>query len=38
MNAGKLNPFVETINMLFNFFILNLVFLITCLPVITIVS
>ena len=36
MNAGKLNPFVETINMLFNFFILNLVFLITCLPVITI--
>lgn len=36
MNAGKLNPIIETINTLFQYLILNLVFLITCLPVITI--
>ena len=36
MNAGKLNPIVESVNTLFNYAILNLVFLFTCLPVITI--
>lgn len=36
MNAEKLNPFIDAIDMLFHFFILNLVFLITCLPVFTI--
>lgn len=36
MNAGKLNPLVETINTLFHFFILNLVFLLTCIPVFTV--
>lgn len=36
MNAGKLNPIIETIDTLFHYVILNLVFLITCLPVITI--
>lgn len=36
MNTGKLNPFIETVNFLFQFFVLNLVFLITCIPVFTI--
>ncbi len=36
MNAEKLNPLIEMINSLFHFFVLNLVFLITCLPVFTI--
>lgn len=36
MNAGKLNPFIEAVNLLFYYAVLNLVFLITCLPVITI--
>lgn len=36
MNAGKLNPVIDFINTLCNFFVLNLVFLITCLPVFTI--
>lgn len=38
MNNGKLNPFIDFINMLCNFFVLNLVFLITCLPIFTIGS
>lgn len=36
MNAGKLNPLIDTINTLFNFVVLNLVFLVTCLPIFTI--
>lgn len=36
MNAEKLNPIVETMNMLFHYIVLNLVFFITCLPVFTI--
>lgn len=35
MNGGKLNPVIDFINMLCNFFVLNLVFLITCIPVFT---
>lgn len=31
MNAGKLNPIIDTINTLFNFVVLNFVFLLTCL-------
>lgn len=38
MNSGKLNPFIDFINTLCNFFVLNLVFFITCLPVLTIGS
>lgn len=36
MNGGKLNPVIDFINMLCNFFALNLVFLVTCVPVFTI--
>lgn len=35
MNAGKLNPIIDTVNTLFYFCMLNLVFLITCVPVFT---
>lgn len=35
MNAGKLNPLIDAINTMFQYFMLNLVFLITCIPVIT---
>ena len=38
MNAGKLNPIIDTINTLFNFMVLNIVFLLTCLPIVTIGS
>lgn len=38
MNFGKLNPVIDFINTLCNFFVLNLVFLVTCLPVLTIGS
>lgn len=38
MNGGKLNPVIDFINMLCNFFALNLVFLITCIPIFTIGS
>lgn len=38
MNAGKLNPIIDTINTLFNFMVLNFVFLLTCLPIFTIGS
>lgn len=38
MNNGKLNPVIDFINVLCNFFVLNLVFLVTCLPVLTIGS
>ena len=38
MNAGKLNPIIDTINTLFNFVVLNFVFLLTCLPIVTIGS
>lgn len=36
MNGGKLNPVIDFINMLCNFFALNLVFLVTCIPIFTI--
>lgn len=36
MNNGKLNPVIDFINTLCNFFVLNLVFLISCIPVFTI--
>lgn len=36
MNAGKLNPFIDFINTVFNFIVLNMVFMVTCLPVFTI--
>ncbi len=35
MNTGKLNPVIDTVNTLFYFCMLNLVFLITCVPVFT---
>lgn len=38
MINGKLNPIIDFINTLCNFFVLNLVFLITCIPVFTIGS
>lgn len=38
MNSGKLNPVIDFINTLCNFFALNLVFLVTCIPVFTIGS
>lgn len=38
MSNGKFNPVIEFINTLCNFFVLNLVFLITCIPVFTIGS
>lgn len=38
MSNGKLNPVIDFINTLCNFFVLNLVFLITCIPVFTIGS
>lgn len=38
MNGGKLNFVVDFINTLCNFFVLNLVFLVTCLPLFTIGS
>ena len=38
MNAGKLNPIIDTIKTLFNFMVLNIVFLLTCLPIVTIGS
>ena len=36
MNNGRLNPVIDFINTLCNFFALNLVFVITCIPVFTI--
>ena len=36
MESKTLNPITDFINTLCNFVVLNLVFLITCLPVITI--
>lgn len=36
MEVGKLNPFMDALNTAFQFFILNVVFIITCLPVFTI--
>lgn len=36
MNAGKLNPLIDAINTIFHYVVLNIVFLITCLPVFTI--
>lgn len=36
MEVGKLNPFMDALNTAFHFFILNVVFIITCLPVFTI--
>lgn len=36
MSNGRLNPVIDFINTLCNFFVLNLVFLITCIPVFTI--
>ena len=38
MSNSKLNPVIDFINTLCNFFVLNLIFLITCLPVFTIGS
>lgn len=38
MNDGKLNPVIDLINTLCSFFVLNFVFLITCIPVFTIGS
>lgn len=38
MSNGRLNPVIDFINTLCNFFVLNLIFLITCLPVFTIGS
>ncbi len=38
MSNGRLNPVIDFINTLCNFFVLNLVFLITCIPVFTIGS
>lgn len=38
MNGGKLNFVVDFINTICNFFVLNLVFLITCIPIFTIGS
>lgn len=38
MSNGKLNPVIDFISTLCNFFVLNLVFLITCVPVFTIGS
>ena len=38
MSNGKLNPVIDFINTLCNFFVLNLIFLITCVPVFTIGS
>lgn len=35
MNAGKINPFFDFVNTLCNLFILNVVFVITCIPVFT---
>lgn len=36
MEVEKLNPFMDALNTAFHFFILNVVFIITCLPVFTI--
>ena len=36
MSNGKLNPVIDFINTLCNFFVLNLIFVITCIPVFTI--
>ena len=36
MNAGKLNPLLDFMNTLFNLFLLNIVFLLTCIPIFTI--
>ena len=38
MSNGKLNPVIDFINTLCSFFVLNLIFLITCLPVFTVGS
>lgn len=38
MSNGRLNPVIDFMNTLCNFFVLNLVFLITCIPVFTIGS
>lgn len=38
MSNGKLNPVIDFISTLCNFFALNLVFLITCIPIFTIGS
>ena len=38
MSNSRLNPVIDFINTLCNFFVLNLIFLITCLPVFTIGS
>ncbi len=38
MSNSKLNPVVDFINTLCNFFVLNLIFLITCVPIFTIGS
>lgn len=35
MNTGKINPFFDFVNTLCNLFILNVVFIITCIPVFT---
>lgn len=38
MNGGKLNPVMDFINTMFSFCMLNLVFLITCIPIFSIGS
>lgn len=38
MNSDKRNPLIDFINMLCNFFVLNLIFLITCIPIFTVGS
>lgn len=38
MSNGKFNPVIDFINTLCNFFVLNLVFLITCIPIFTVGS
>ena len=36
MNTGKINPFIDFINTIFNFVVLNMVFMVTCIPVFTV--
>ena len=36
MNTWRLNPVIDFINTICNYIVLNMVFLITCLPVFTI--
>lgn len=35
MNAGKFNPLIDSVNTLCNLLVLNVVFLITCIPIFT---